>query len=95
MDLVQHRITSQQVRSSRRNVYAAAVFLAFVVVVAIAATLLLRTMTATASSTGGLGSEEWRQFRAGERSTVSQADPFLAPAFIQFRQSERGEAAGN
>ena len=95
MDLVKQRSLGQRAKAARRRFPSLALSVAGVIVLAVAASLvtiaiLSRTLV-TGPAPGDLGSDEWRLFRAGERSQSVASDPWLDPAMIQFRADERNE----
>jgi hypothetical protein len=94
MDLVQQRTIGRQIRTARPTYITVSVLTAAAIIALVAATIVLRMLTASAPAAAGVGSPEWREFRAGERSVTAPADPLLAPAIIEFRRDERAVAGG-
>ena len=73
-------------------VYAAVILAVAAAIVAFA--IMTRSLATPTQAAAAIGSDQWREFRAGERAPAFTADPWLDPAFVAFRQSERAEAAG-
>jgi hypothetical protein len=91
MDLAQQRVGNRQAIVEHPRAALAVLIGGLVVAAVVVAMIVLRSVPAAASSTPYLGSPEWLAFRAGERASAPEADPFLGQSFLDFRKSERAE----